>query len=192
MITQKKIPPKIPTSTKLHFGCGEKILPGYVNVDIVALPGVDVVHDLNTFPYPFPNNHFEEVYADNVLEHLQDTIRIMQELHRIMKPSGIIFIKVPHFTSHDAWAHPQHTRPFAVDSFDFFVKGTPRYTADGRCFCFAFSKIRKRKLIFEKGLHPLNWHNYLVEFIANFFPEWYEKTILRIFPASSIEVVIKK
>ena len=177
---------------KLNVGCGEKILEGYVNIDIVKTPGVTVVHNLNKFPYPFQDSEFDEIYADNVLEHLQDTIRIMQELHRIMRPGGILVVKVPHFTSHDAWAHPQHTRAFAIDSFDFFVKGTARHTVDGRCFLFAFSRIKKRKLIFEKGLHPLNWHNYLIEFIANFFPEWYEKTALRIFPASSIEIVIKK
>lgn len=178
--------------TKLNFGCGQKILPGYFNVDIVALPGVDRALDLNSFPYPFPDNHFEEVYADNVFEHLADPIAVIEELHRIIKFGGIIVIKVPHFTSHDAWAHPQHTRAFAIDSFDFFVQGTKRHTADGRCFPFSFSRVKKRNIIFEKGLHPLNWFNYILEPLVNLFPEWYEKTPLRVFPASSIEVVIRK
>jgi len=98
---------------------------------------------------------------------------------------------VPHFTSHDAWAHPQHKRAFTYESFDFFVQNTARHNIDGRCFSVTFRKIKK-KLIFEKGLHPLNWHNYGIEAIANLIPLWYEKTPLRIFPASAIEVVIKK
>ncbi|MFA6888333.1 MAG: class I SAM-dependent methyltransferase [Candidatus Woesearchaeota archaeon] len=177
--------------SKLNLGCGEKILKGYVNIDIIPLQGVNIVHDLNKTPYPFKDNEFEEVYVDNVLEHLDNMSKIIKEIYRILKPNGKAIIKVPHFTSHDTWAHPQHTRAFAYDSFDFFVEGTWRYKKDGRCFPFTFKKI-KRKLIFEKGLHPLNWHNYVIELIANIIPIWYEKTPLRIFPASSIEVVITK
>lgn len=177
--------------SKLNLGCGEKIIQGYLNIDIVPLHGVDIVHDLNKIPYPFKDNEFEEIYADNILEHLTNFPRIMQELHRILKENGRVIIKVPHFTSHDAWAHPQHTRPFAYDSFDFFVNGTWRHKKDGRCFPFQFKKIKKR-LIFEKGLHPLNWHNYFVELLANLFPKWYEKTPARIFPASAIKVVMQK
>lgn len=177
---------------KLNLGCGKKILSGYVNIDIVPLPCVDVVHNLEYIPYPFSDEEFDEIYADNVIEHLENFIGVMQELHRLLKPGGKLKIIVPHFSSHDAWAHPQHTRAFAIDSFDFFVKNTERNKSDGRCFPFVFQKIRKKKLIFEKGLHPLNWHNYFIEAVANLFPSWYEKTPLRIFPASSIEVVIEK
>jgi SAM-dependent methyltransferase len=177
--------------SKLNLGCGDNILKGYVNIDIVPLLGVDVVHNLNCIPYPFKDNEFDEIYADNVLEHLQDIPAIMQELHRIMKPGAKLIITVPHFTSHDAWAHPQHTRTFAVDSFDFFVEGTWRYKKDGRCFSFCFKKIKKI-LLFEKGLHPLNWHNYIVELFANLSLEWYEKTPARIFPASALKVVMRK
>ena len=177
---------------KLNVGCGEKILSGYINIDIVKTVGIDVVHNLNKFPYPFKDNEFEEIYADNVLEHIDDIILVMQEFHRITKEGAKIIIKVPHFSSHDAWAHPQHKRAFTSETFDFFVKRTRRNRVDGRCFPFAFRRIRKKRLIFEKGLHPLNWHNYILEPIFNCFPVWYEKTPLRIFPANSIEVVIEK
>ncbi len=177
---------------KLNFGCGEKILPRYVNVDIVKLPGVDIVINLNKTPYPFRDNEFDEIEADNVIEHLDNFIEVMQELQRILKPGGKIRIKVPHFSSHDAWAHPQHTRAFTYESFDFFVRGTTRYNADGRCFPKSFRRIKRKKLVFEKGLHPANWHNYVIEQIANMIPIWYEKTPLRMFPASSIEVVMEK
>lgn len=177
---------------KLNLGCGTKIIPGHVNIDIVQLPGVDIVYDLNSFPYPFKENTFQEIYADNVIEHLTDFCKVMEELHRILLPRGKLIIKVPHFSSHDAWAHPQHTRPFTIETFDFFVKGTKRNKVDGRCFPFAFSKIKQKKIVFEKGLHPLNWHNYIAEPLANLFQVWYEKTPLRIFPASSIEMVLEK
>jgi len=46
---------------KLHLGCGKIIKEGYVNLDIQKLPGVDVIHDLNKFPYPFKDNSFQNL-----------------------------------------------------------------------------------------------------------------------------------
>jgi SAM-dependent methyltransferase len=176
---------------KLNFGCGKDIKKDYWNVDIVKLPGVNQVINLDKTPYPFKDEQFSEIYADNVLEHLENFIPIMQELHRILKKNGKLFIKVPHYLSHDAWAHPQHTRAFSIDTFDFFVKGTRRNNIDGRCFDFSFSNI-KRRIIFEKGLNPLNFINYIIEPIFNLFPEFYERSWLSMFPCSSIDVEIKK
>lgn len=176
---------------KLNFGCGKDIRKGYINVDIVKLDGVDIVCDLNKQPYPFADEEFDEIYADNVLEHLDNFIDVMRELHRILKGGGKLIVKVPHFLSHDAWSHPQHTREFTIETFDFFVRGTKRHKIDGRCFDFSFSRIR-RKIIFEKGRNPINWYQYPYEFLINFFPEFYERTFFRIIPCSHIVVELIK
>ena len=63
---------------KLNFGCGTRIMKGYVNLDIVKHKGVDVVHDLNKFPYPFKNGEFDEIYARFILEHLGDLVKVMR------------------------------------------------------------------------------------------------------------------
>ena len=47
---------------KLNLGCGRDIREGYVNLDKAGLDGVDVVHDLNVFPYPFEDNEFDEIH----------------------------------------------------------------------------------------------------------------------------------
>ncbi len=65
---------------KLNMGCGKDILRGYINVDLRPLPGIDVAHDLNRFPYPFKDNTFDEIYCNNILEHLDDIVRIMEEM----------------------------------------------------------------------------------------------------------------
>ena len=39
----------------LDLGCGLRKTPGSVGCDMISLPSVDVVHDLNSFPYPFPD-----------------------------------------------------------------------------------------------------------------------------------------
>ena len=54
---------------KLNLGCGKDIKDGYVNLDIVDYGG-NQIHDINTFPYPFPENNFDEIYASHILEHI--------------------------------------------------------------------------------------------------------------------------
>jgi hypothetical protein len=48
---------------KLNLGCGTDIMPGHVNMDKLRLPGVNIVHDLNKFPYPFKDNQFDTVFC---------------------------------------------------------------------------------------------------------------------------------
>ncbi|MCK4553267.1 methyltransferase domain-containing protein [Candidatus Pacearchaeota archaeon] len=105
---------------KLNLGCGLKPFEDYVNVDMVKRKGVDVVHNLEKFPYPFKNNEFDEVYMDNVLEHLEDIIKVMEELHRISKPNAIIKIIVPHYSSCMALGHITHKRCFSSGTFNNF------------------------------------------------------------------------
>ena len=107
-------------STRLNMGCGKDIRPGYVNVDVVALSGVDVVHDLNSFPYPFSSDSFDEIRCINVLEHLNDTVRVMEELHRICRNRGVVNIRVPYWNSHITHADPTHRRGFHKMQFEYF------------------------------------------------------------------------
>lgn len=110
--------------TKLHLGCGHLIKEGWVNHDLVALPGVDVVHDLRVFPWPFADGQFDEVFAENVFEHLRDTTRVMEEVYRITKPGAGVFIGVPFWNSFEAWGDPTHERLFSEDVFEFFDPST--------------------------------------------------------------------
>ena len=103
---------------KLNLGCGLKPFEGYINLDFIEREGVDVIHDLEKFPYPFEDNTFDEIFMDNVLEHLEDTIKVLEELHRISKPDAIIEIIVPHYSSSMAFAHLTHKRFFGSQSFN--------------------------------------------------------------------------
>lgn len=105
---------------RLNVGCGHDIREGWVNLDVAALPGVDVVHDLSSLPWPFPAGHFAEIIMINVLEHLEDTIGVMQELHRISAPGARVTIRVPYWNSPDANSDPTHKAIFNERTFDFF------------------------------------------------------------------------
>jgi len=65
---------------KLNLGCGKDIRKGYINLDLKKLPGVDIVHNINK-KFPFKTNSFDEIYASHILEHVDDLIFTMEELH---------------------------------------------------------------------------------------------------------------
>jgi SAM-dependent methyltransferase len=109
--------------SKLHLGCGTIILPDHVNVDSAALPGVDIVHDLTIFPWPFEDQQFDEVILVDILEHLPSIIKTLEEIYRITKPNGKVLIRVPYYNSTDASADPTHIHVFNECSFDYFDPG---------------------------------------------------------------------
>lgn len=98
---------------KLNLGCGEKKLEGYINVDACGEP--DIRCDLSVFPWPFEDNSADEVTSAHFLEHVQDYEKTILEMHRILKPGGILHFKVPHFRNPLAQWH-LHLWSFSVYS----------------------------------------------------------------------------
>jgi len=107
---------------KIELGCSCNKTSGYLGVDMEKLPGVDVVHDLETFPYPFDDNSADEILASHILEHLRNWREAIAEANRILKPKGLLIIKVPHFSCANAYSNPEHVNRFASDTFRF-MKG---------------------------------------------------------------------
>jgi SAM-dependent methyltransferase len=105
---------------KLNLGCGESRKEGYVNVDWNPLTKPDVTCDLNRLPYPFADGQFDLIEAWHVLEHLDKPFDVMRELHRILKPGGILHIKVPHFSR--GFTHAEHCHGFDVTFPLYFDK----------------------------------------------------------------------
>ncbi len=97
---------------KLNLGSGEYPKSGFVNVDFFSVQEPDVRHDLNSFPYPFPDSSFDHVESDHCLEHLDAPFAVMREIHRITKPGSTVVIKVPHFSR--GFTHTQHRSGFDV------------------------------------------------------------------------------
>lgn len=105
---------------KLNLGCGETKKEGYVNVDWQSLTNPDVIHDLNSLPYPFGDNSFDLIEAFHILEHLDKPFVTMREIHRILKHGGKAIIKVPHFSR--GFTHAEHSRGFDVTFPLYFNK----------------------------------------------------------------------
>lgn len=116
---------------KLNLGCGRHILEGWVNIDRVRLPYVDIEAELDPIKcrdcfgniihrLPFEDDSVDEFLLSHVLEHITHTLPLMQELHRIAKPGAKMVIRVPHGASDDAWEDPTHVRPYFPGSFGYF------------------------------------------------------------------------
>ena len=97
---------------KLNLGCGYDKKKNWINLDYVADEGVDVVWDLNKFPYPFKNSEFDIVLANQVLEHVENPGGMIKEIWRITKNNAIIKINTPHFSCWQVWGDLTHRRAF--------------------------------------------------------------------------------
>ncbi len=109
---------------KLNLGCGQRLLPGYLNVDKFGNP--DLNWDLERLPWPWADDSVDEVVMSHVLEHLGATsesfIGIMRELHRVCRAGALIQVTVPH-PRHDTFlADPTHVRPVTPLMFALFSK----------------------------------------------------------------------
>lgn len=57
--------------------------------------GIDAIHgDLEELPYP--DEQFDYVVCADILEHVIDLNACLDELHRVLRPDGLLFIRVPH------------------------------------------------------------------------------------------------
>jgi predicted SAM-dependent methyltransferase len=109
---------------RLNLGCGNQKLPGWVNVDMSAGCKPDQVVDLETIPWPWPDNSVEEVLLAHVLEHLGRTtalyLDIIKELYRVCAHGAKITVVVPH-PRHDFFLNdPTHVRPVTPEGLALF------------------------------------------------------------------------
>lgn len=80
---------------KLEIGAGDHPTEGFEHLDIRKLPHIEYVHDARTLP--FPDNHLDEIRANDVLEHFgwRDARAVLKEWCRALKPGGKIYIQCP-------------------------------------------------------------------------------------------------
>lgn len=80
---------------KLNFGCGNRRLDGWLNIDI---RNSDINNDFSKANLPLPSNYFESIVSQHVIEHLElkkELEPILIELHRILKNEGFIYLSCP-------------------------------------------------------------------------------------------------
>lgn len=114
-----------PPQAIVDIGCGgRKQQPGAIGIDRYAHPDVDIVANLE-HGLPFADASIDQVYAIHFLEHVHDLLGLMNEIHRILRPDGVLHVMVPNCAFVNAFADPTHVRFFNRQTFKFFSRPYP-------------------------------------------------------------------
>jgi len=166
---------------RLHIGCGLVRFPkeeGWINID--ASPEVKPDKVARIEKLPFRTESVDEIYTAHTLEHVDDFVKAMREMHRVLKKGGKLNIVVPYAGVVSAFK-PQHHFYFSYDTFNPFKKGN----YEDWYYGFHFAEV-KTKLVFKN-------FNRIISPLAN--RKWwlYENSFLsHLFPASEIHVEMIK
>lgn len=144
----------------VNLGCGKTRIPYSLGVDFSSIDGfVDIVHNLNSCPYPFGDDTVDEIHMYHVLEHLDNPLLKLEDIHRILKTGGLLYLRVPHFSSNGAFTDITHKRPFSYFSMDPLIEGAYHGWYTKKRF-----KLIKREIkylgqypndgVYEKYIHP--------------------------------------
>jgi predicted SAM-dependent methyltransferase len=165
----------------LDLGCGNKKCPGAIGIDINPETDADIIHDLNRVPYPFEDSIFDEIIADNIIEHLDNIILVMEELARISKVGATIKVIVPYFRSKWAYIDPTHRHFFTVDSFAYFDQDH----IINKLYNYSKVRCKVNRVVFNEKLQN-GLIKSLVVFLANRWPVRYETYLSHLFPLDDL------
>jgi len=165
---------------KLDVGCGGNKREGFYGIDIYPYDGVDQVQDLTQIPWNIESNSCEEIYANQVIEHMPDLKAFLGELHRIAANGCLITLTTPHYSSHNSWADPTHLHHLSVAFCKPFTEGYLSAQMPG-------FRVVKQKITF--GSLFWSWPGRLI--CALFGYRFYEKRFCWMFPASSVVIQLK-
>lgn len=82
---------------KIHIGCGQDILPGWLNTEHGWGPPPSILYLDATQPFPIPSDRFDFIFSEHMIEHVSvaEALNMMRECHRILKRGGRIRISTP-------------------------------------------------------------------------------------------------
>ena len=119
---------------KLNLGCGLNGKEGWHNVDAHAACKPDQVVNLETLPWPWPDNSATEVLFNHSLEHMGQApevfLGIMRELWRVCAPGALVGINVPDPRHDNFIGDPTHVRRITVETLHLFSQRFNRHCAE--------------------------------------------------------------
>ncbi len=182
---------------KIDLGCGPYKKEGYIGIDILDLPGVDIVANIEEGLPFIPDQSVDEIISSHVLEHIVNLEKVMSEFHRILKPTGVKKIAVPHFSNPYYYSDYTHVRFFGLYSMDYFSNGVNNYKRKVPVFYKDNCKfeVLDRKLRFTA--HPFFIRNKIRSVITKivnssiFMQEFYEGSLSGFIPCSEVHYTIR-
>lgn len=104
---------------KIDLGAGRVKRAGYLSVDRLRTPGVNLVCDAER-RLPFLDSTVDEIFSRHLFEHVRNLIQLFEEVHRVCKPGARVIINVPYYTSIKAYKDPTHVNWFTEKTFEYF------------------------------------------------------------------------
>lgn len=120
----------------LELGSGSVPIEGAVHHDrIIHSDWIDVAHDLDILPWIWENNEWDQIYSIDVFEHLNiEIIQWISECHRILKPGGVLIMRLPAWDHELSYRDPTHKKVFHPETFDYFDPEKELYKLFGRYY----------------------------------------------------------
>lgn len=115
----------------LDVGCRDRKETNWLGIDWKLHPGVDIVHDLEKFPYPLPDDSCITIKAAYVAEHISPKLFFswMDEMWRMLKPDGQLVMSAPYAGSVGYWGDPTHINGITEITFQHFDPDLPLYAS---------------------------------------------------------------
>lgn len=106
---------------KLDLGCGNNKPEGFLGLNYPETEQTDIVHDLTELPLPFEDSEFGHFRANNVLEHIPDSVYdgLIEEIGRITREGGLVEITGPYYLTEHSVAGDHH-RAYSDVSFNVY------------------------------------------------------------------------
>ena len=182
---------------KIDLGCGPNKKEGYLGIDILPLPGVDHVVNLEEGLTFLPDNSVDEFYTSHFLEHVENFSLVMHEIHRTAKNGAIVKVIVPHHSNPYFYSDYTHKRFFGLYTFHYLSGNSLKYRRKVPCYeqDISFS-IEQIKLIFRAPAFPLInlFNKHVLQRIFNMHPylqEVYEGLFTKVFSCYEIHYTLK-
>jgi predicted O-methyltransferase YrrM len=120
---------KFPKGQLLDVGCRDRKQANFIGIDSRNHPGVDIVHDLEKFPYPIESDSCHTIKCAHVIEHIKpwNVIPFMDEMWRMLMVGGQMAISAPYARSQGYMADPTHCTMITEKTWMYFDQDSPIY-----------------------------------------------------------------
>jgi predicted SAM-dependent methyltransferase len=157
---------------KLHLGCGEKHIEGYVNIDIRPMDSVDKVDNIK-YLRSFKENSIDVIYSSSVLEHFirWEYKNVLRRWYEILKPEGVLRLGVPDFEAIVSYYMENRD----LDAVMGLLYGGQDYEQNFHYVCWDFRRLKKDlEEIGFKNIHRYDWreteHSHIDDFSQAYLP----------------------
>ena len=153
-IFRKKPPsphsPGIENNRRLHVGCGSEIIPGWCNIDVQDLPGVDLVLDVSQ---GFSFSNIELIYCEHFIEHLRfdEGFSFLEACHESLSVGGVLRLSTPNLD----WVYLTH---FSAGCTDVPKKISNTFVLNRAFYGWGHQFLYSREVLSEV-LRAVGFHN---------------------------------